>query len=114
MHFRATEFCVWVTSALALLGTCIGEVRADPEQVASGLELAERLCARCHAVTAAGDSPFQPAPPFRELARKWPDTQVLAEALAEGISVGHPAMPEFVLEPGEIGNLLSYMETLKD
>lgn len=115
MNLKLFRYFVQIIPAVALLSACGGEVRAaDSEEVANGLQLAERLCARCHAVERTGDSPFQPAPPFRELVKRWDDTQVLSEALAEGINVGHPAMPEFVLETGEIANLLRYMETLRE
>lgn len=115
MNLKASRYFVPAIPVLALLSAFGGDARAaNPEEIAKGLQLAERLCARCHAIERSGDSPFQPAPPFREMVRKWPDTQVLAEALAEGINVGHPAMPEFVLETGEIANLLSYMDTLRE
>ena len=37
----------------------------------------------------------------------------LAEALAEGLVTGHPAMPEFTFEPDDIDALLTYMASLK-
>jgi hypothetical protein len=36
----------------------------------------------------------------------------LAEALAEGIYVGHPMMPEFKFDPPEIDALLAFMDGL--
>ncbi len=39
--------------------------------------------------------------------------ETLAEALAEGISTGHPSMPEFRLEPDQINDLLSYLKSLE-
>ncbi|CFX15442.1 conserved exported protein of unknown function [Candidatus Filomicrobium marinum] len=106
---RAIKYVV----AVVVMLTASQAWAAEDEDVTKGRQLAERLCSRCHAVGPQGDSPFEPAPPFRALVEKWPDTEVLAEALAEGINVGHPAMPEFVLQPHEIGDLLSYLETLK-
>ncbi len=76
-----------------------------------GAELATQQCARCHAVQRTGDSPMAEAPPFRTFASKWP-LESLEEAFAEGIVVGHPAMPEFVFEPEEIRNLLSHMDAI--
>jgi len=32
--------------------------------------------------------------------------------LAEGIVVGHPLMPEFIIDPPEIDALLTYIESL--
>lgn len=77
----------------------------------NGQELATKLCARCHSVAREGDSPLAEAPPFRTFSSKWP-LESLEEALAEGIVVGHPAMPEFVFEPEEIQNLLSYIASI--
>jgi mono/diheme cytochrome c family protein len=37
----------------------------------------------------------------------------LGEALAEGITVGHADMPEFVLEPDEIDAFIAYLESLE-
>ena len=39
--------------------------------------------------------------------------ETLAESLAEGIQTGHPTMPEFQLEPDQIGDLLAYLKTLE-
>jgi mono/diheme cytochrome c family protein len=36
----------------------------------------------------------------------------LEEALAEGISTGHPDMPEFVADPDQIDAILAYIESL--
>lgn len=51
------------------------------------------------------------APPLRELSQRYP-IETLAEALAEGIVVGHPAMPSFTFHPREIEALLSYIDSL--
>ncbi len=77
-----------------------------------GKAYARTHCARCHAIGRTGNSPFRPAPPFRTLNRRYP-VDMLGEALAEGIDTGHPAMPEFVLDPDQIHDLLSYLKTLR-
>ena len=79
--------------------------------LSKGRAIAAQYCARCHNVTDQGVSPFQPAPPFRELASRWP-LENLEEALAEGISVGHEAMPEFQLNIDEIDDLMSYIRSI--
>jgi len=79
--------------------------------LSKGRAIADQYCARCHNVTEQGVSPFQPAPPFREFASRWP-LENLEEALAEGISVGHEAMPEFQLSIDEIDDLMSYIRSL--
>jgi cytochrome c len=77
-----------------------------------GKAYARSHCARCHAIERTGQSPFSPAPPFRTLHERYP-IETLGEALAEGINTGHPAMPEFRLDPDEIHDLLSYLKTLE-
>lgn len=84
---------------------------APHDDIASGRAIAGQYCARCHNVVSKGISPLQPAPPFRELASRWP-LEYLEEALAEGITVGHEAMPEFQLSIDEIEDLLSYIRSI--
>jgi len=93
------------------MGGAMGAAQSQPQLIERGRSIAERLCARCHAITATGQSPSTAAPPFRDLSKRYPIEQ-LAEALAEGIVVGHSAMPEFRFEPAEIDDLLAYLESL--
>ncbi|CAL78982.1 conserved hypothetical protein; putative cytochrome c [Bradyrhizobium sp. ORS 278] len=83
---------------------------STPEQ--RGRVYAKTHCARCHAISRTGESPFKPAPPFRTLHLHYP-IETLGEALAEGIVTGHPAMPQFELTPPEINDLLSYLKSLE-
>jgi len=81
------------------------------EPLKQGRALAEALCQRCHGIGHSGESADENAPPFRDIAGRY-SVWALQEALAEGILVGHPDMPEFTLDPDEINALLSYMDTL--
>jgi mono/diheme cytochrome c family protein len=78
-----------------------------------GEELLRAECARCHAVLRTGESPNSAAPAFRRLSRKYP-IEGLAESLAEGLSVGHSDMPEFVFEPDEIAAILAYLKSIQE
>jgi mono/diheme cytochrome c family protein len=72
-------------------------------------------CASCHAVGRDGSSPYSPAPPFRTLHLKY-DVANLAEAFAEGIVVTHNGtrqMPQFMLSPAEIDDLIAYLKSLE-
>ena len=84
---------------------------AENDRAAVGHDLAQKHCARCHAVGMDGESPHKDAPAFRSFAEKWP-LENLEEALAEGIVTGHPDMPAFVLEPPEIDALIEHLHTL--
>ena len=77
-----------------------------------GKTFALNNCARCHSIDKATQSPLKIAPPFRTLHLRYP-IETIAEALAEGISTGHPTMPQFQLDPDQINDLLSYMKTLE-
>jgi len=84
---------------------------ASGQSKLAGQALAERLCAKCHAIDKTGHSPLKKAPPFRVIANRY-SVWLLQEALAEGIVTGHEAMPEFTLKPDEIADLLTFMDTL--
>lgn len=87
----------------------------EPGDVARGQALVEARCSGCHAVGATGDSPYPAAPPLRALHMKY-DVEGLAEAFAEGILVGHRGqqqMPEFVLAPEEIDDLIAYLKSFE-
>lgn len=77
-----------------------------------GLTLARTYCAKCHAVDRISASPLAIAPPFRALHTKYP-VQNLEEAMAEGLSTGHPSMPEFRFDPGQIADFIAYLKTLE-
>ena len=69
-------------------------------------------CARCHAIGRTGNSTHREAPPFRTLGQRYPIDN-LAEALGEGLSTGHPDMPEFVFEVEDVGAILTYLHSIQ-
>lgn len=77
-----------------------------------GRVLAESRCAACHAVGPGGASPMAEAPPFRILHQRYP-VDSLQEALAEGLTTAHPAMPEVELAPEQIEGLIAYLQSLE-
>jgi cytochrome c len=99
--------------AAGALTACPLSAQESTSSLKRGEALLTRNCARCHATGSAGLSPHPDAPPFRTLARKYP-IDGLAEALAEGLSVGHPDMPEFVFEPEDVGAILGYLKSIQE
>ena len=77
-----------------------------------GESLLSANCSRCHATGRTGASTHPEAPPFRTLSDRYP-IDGLAEALAEGLSVGHPDMPEFVFEPDQVAAILAYLKSIQ-
>ena len=66
----------------------------------------------CHAVGRAGTSPHREAPAFRTLSQLYPVDE-LQEALGEGLSSGHPDMPDFVFPPEQVGAILAYLRSIQ-
>jgi cytochrome c len=96
-------------SALLLLAA----TPAWAQDLDNGEQIAKRRCGQCHAIGKTGESALKKAPPFREVVKRYPVAD-LQEALAEGIIVGHKAMPEFTFSPEEIEDLLAYLDSLND
>jgi cytochrome c len=97
--------------ALAILMLMTPALAASPAEQ-RGKTFALNNCARCHSIDRVTESPLKIAPPFRTLHNRYP-IDSLAEALAEGIYTGHPAMPAFELDPDQIHDLLSYLKSLE-
>ena len=96
--------------ALLLLGSlAYGQISPAVQR---GQSFAVTNCARCHAIDKVSPSPLPIAPPFRTLRNRYP-VETLEEALAEGIVTGHPSMPEFRLDPGQIGDLIALLKSLE-
>ena len=98
--------------AVLAVATVAGGAQAQTGRVRHGEQLVRANCGMCHAIGRTGDSPFAPAPRFRELGERYPIDD-LEEALAEGILTGHPAMPEFEFSPSDIRDLIAYLKSIQ-
>ena len=78
-----------------------------------GEALLSRHCSMCHAIGRTGMSPHAEAPPFRTLGRKYPVAS-LEEALGEGLTSGHPEMPEFTFPPGDVSAIIAYLTAIQE
>lgn len=77
-----------------------------------GQVLAERMCARCHAVGRTGSSPHDGAPPFRALDRRV-DLDTFANRLRDGLFSGHPDMPTFRFTREDACALTAYLRSVE-
>ena len=80
--------------------------------VQRGLVLVRTHCSECHAIDRVSPSPLPSAPPLRDLHNLYP-VEHLEEAFAEGISTGHPEMPQFRFEPDQINDLIAFLRSLE-
>lgn len=94
-----------------LAATAVAQPALEPA-AQRGLTIARTHCARCHSIDRVTASPLAIAPPFRTLHKKYP-VENLEEALAEGISTGHPTMPEFRFDPGQVADFIAFLKTLE-
>ncbi len=85
---------------------------APKESINRGRDVARRNCATCHATGERGDSPNAMAPAFRHLGRRY-GWDNLEAALAAGMLIHHPAMPEIHLSPSETDDLISYLKSIQ-
>ncbi len=108
-RFRGALACAAI--AISVAGGALTLRASGVGDAAAGRLLAARHCGRCHGIGDATQSPLPQAPLFSAIARAWPPDH-LAEALAEGIVVGHAAMPAFVFSTPEIDDLLAYMKAI--
>ena len=97
-----------ILAALAVL-LCPPAQAGSPER---GQMLVERHCGGCHATGKQGASRQPAAPPFRDLNRRY-DPEQLGEALAEGLLVGHPMMPEFRFEADDVQSIILYLKSIQ-
>ena len=97
--------------AAILLLAAIQPAAAD-DDLKLGETLLARDCGKCHAVGRTGDSPSKDALAFRTLGTHYP-VESLEEALGEGMMSGHPEMPEFKYDAGQVGAIIAYLKSIQ-
>jgi len=102
----------WMSVLLLLASVGVARGQALDPAAQRGLVFVQTNCARCHSVDKVSASPLKMAPPFRTLHQRYP-VESLEEALGEGIVTGHPTMPEFRLDPGQIADVIAFLKTLE-
>ena len=107
---KQVVYCLVAMVTMSVTAPVLAQEAATPS--GRGEFLLTTNCARGHAVGRTGASPHSAAPPFRTLSRKY-KIEGLAEALAEGLSTGHPDMPEFVFAPEDVGAIIDYLESIQ-
>lgn len=110
-------------AALLIMTTCASAqdpAERDPmerdlmerDPMERGRQLAEKLCAHCHATGKWQRSPLVGAPPFRQLEPRV-DYDELRQRLQDGIVSGHPAMPSFILSAEEARSMVIYLRAIR-
>jgi len=101
-------------AALAVMAatSAMADSPGDAASIQRGSDLVQNDCSMCHAVGTAGESPNPLSPRFRDLHERYP-VEDLAEALSEGIMVGHRQMPQFRFAPDEVRDIIAYLQSIQ-
>ena len=77
-----------------------------------GLDYAQKVCSACHNVQLSDSpSPNSMAPPFKQIA----NTQGMSvTALTVWSRTSHPTMPNLIIEPRDMDDLIAYILSLKN
>jgi mono/diheme cytochrome c family protein len=105
MHFKPL---VAIASLLLLPATSAAQ---ELGSAGLGQAYAERVCAECHDVEAGGEiSPNPDAPSFQSVA----DTPGMSpRALTVWMQTSHPTMPDLILKPDDMDNVIAYIMGLR-
>jgi mono/diheme cytochrome c family protein len=81
--------------------------------IIAGHAVARRLCSRCHAVEATGDSPNPESPAFRMFTGQFVPL-TLQRRLTEISETGHYDMPPVAVHADEVEDLAAYINSFGD
>ena len=108
------RFAAAILSPLVLLACSTQPLAAwqmgDP---ATGHQVAQDLCADCHAVERIGDSRNPNAPAFRTILKDYPP-EWLATDLRDGRALAFRQMPVFHFGEGHEYDLVAYLLSIQD
>jgi mono/diheme cytochrome c family protein len=76
----------------------------------AGAAYAERYCKKCHAIGRTDISSEATAPAFRDVATT---PGMTATALTVWLRTSHPTMPNIIIDPDDMDNVVSYILSLK-
>ena len=96
----------------SLPSTVTRNLIADTGDAGQGLAYAQKNCVECHNVlNSTAPSPNGDAPPFRTVANT---PGMTITALTVWSRTSHPSMPNLVIAPPEMDNLIAYILSLRD
>ena len=96
-------------TAIVVAATAEGQEVGDARR---GLAYARNVCAECHNVLDSGAaSPSPWAPPFKKVANT-PGMSITA--LTVWSRTTHPNMPNFIIDPKDMDDLIAYILSLRE
>jgi mono/diheme cytochrome c family protein len=108
MHARVFKL-FFILILIAAATAAQAQERGDASK---GLSYARRVCVECHAVLPKETiSPNAKAPTFKAVANT---PGMTATALAAWFRTSHPTMPNLILDPEDMDDVIAYILTLRD
>ena len=97
----------------AALATTVGSAGAQQGDAAAGLSFASEACRSCHVVDPEEKSPrnLAIAPSFRDIANT---PGMTATALQVFLISSHPKMPNLILKPQQMADVIAYIISLRE
>jgi mono/diheme cytochrome c family protein len=111
MSSRLRSAALALFAAVALLPG-VAAAQSQRVLIQRGETLVRQHCALCHGIGREDASRYPNAPLFRELSKRYP-VDVLEEALAEGFTSGHPAMPEYTFSADRAAAIVAYLMSIQ-
>lgn len=102
-------------ACLALLAAAACSTAPDAPaagNAAEGQKVAGELCASCHAIGAAGESPMPVAPPLRTVLANY-DADKLAKDFENAVAIRHLEMPRFYFGENHARDVVAYLKTIQ-
>lgn len=92
-----------------VFATATGAMAEDLRASQAGFVYAEHYCAPCHGISAE-PSPLPQAPRFKDVAEQ---PGITAMSLQVWLQTSHPTMPNIIIEPEDMRNVIAYILSLK-
>lgn len=98
-----------VLGASNVFAAATGAMADDLANSQAGFIYAQHYCSKCHGISAE-KSPLPQAPSFRDVAEQ---PGMTATALTVWLQTSHPTMPNIIVEPQDMRNVVAYILSLK-
>ena len=93
----------------AVMTAATGAMAAYISASQAGFTYAQAYCAKCHGISGE-PSPLPQAPRFKIVAEQ---PGITAMSLQVWLQTSHPTMPNIILEPKDMQNVIAYILSLK-
>jgi mono/diheme cytochrome c family protein len=98
-----------VVGASIALAAAAGARADELGKSQAGFVYAKQFCSKCHGISGE-KSPLPQAPRFKKVAEQ---SGITATALTVWLQTSHPTMPNIILQPQDMRNVIAYILSLK-